>query len=143
MGKSSTALKIIVSLLSLAVVLGAMEGVLRYRDPRYLRLKRGRKPVPFRVAHPVYGHGLRPGASGRTSYYGEYDVPYKINSLGLRDREFAREIPPGTVRILVTGDSPRERVSEHFDLSWQKFPRQKDGHPLFSVEKDRLVRVGR
>ncbi len=105
MGKPSTALKLLLSLLSLAVVLGAMEGILRYRDPRSLRLTRGRKPVPFRVAHPVYGHALLPGATGRTSHYGEYDVPYKINSLGLREREVSRKIPPGTVRLLILGDS--------------------------------------
>lgn len=120
MRKTSTALKLLFSLLSLAVALGAMEGILRYRDPRSLRLKRGRKPVTFRRAHPVYGHGLRPGAAGESSNYGEYRVPYKINSLGLRDREFAREIPPGTVRILMTGDSFTEGFGVKLESAFVK-----------------------
>ncbi|MEK6710096.1 MAG: hypothetical protein AABZ64_05915, partial [Nitrospinota bacterium] len=97
--------KILLSLASLALALGAAEGVLRYKNPRSLRAEWVRKTIPYRQSHPVHGHGLVPGASGANEEKGEFRVSYRINSLGLRDREFRPEPPAGTVRLLVLGDS--------------------------------------
>jgi lysophospholipase L1-like esterase len=49
------------------------------------------------------GLALRPGAEGWWRKEGEAYV--KINSDGLRDREHAKQKPPGTLRIAVLGDS--------------------------------------
>ena len=45
-----------------------------------------------------------PDASGRL-IKPEFDVEYRINSFGLRDREYSRLKPPGTRRLLIFGDS--------------------------------------
>jgi lysophospholipase L1-like esterase len=51
-------------------------------------------------ANPEIAHEHTPNTSG--FFMG---VPVEINSMGLRDREFALAKPPGTVRILMLGDS--------------------------------------
>ena len=53
---------------------------------------------------PNYGWRNRPGARGffRTP---EFNMPVRINSLGLRDDETTREKPAGTFRLLGLGDS--------------------------------------
>jgi lysophospholipase L1-like esterase len=51
-------------------------------------------------AIPGMGHEHVPGRSG--TYMG---VPVAINSVGWRDREYTRRKPPGTVRIMMLGDS--------------------------------------
>jgi lysophospholipase L1-like esterase len=45
-----------------------------------------------------------PGAVGRM-VTPEFSVDYRINNAGLRDREYTKEKPPGTERLLVFGDS--------------------------------------
>jgi hypothetical protein len=52
------------------------------------------------VADPVLHHRLRPGLTTT-----DEGVPYATNSRGLRDREYRVPKPPGTVRILMLGDS--------------------------------------
>ena len=47
---------------------------------------------------------LVPGVSARQKT-SEFDVGIRINSEGMRDREFTRKKPPGIFRILVLGDS--------------------------------------
>ena len=54
------------------------------------------------------GFRLRPGARGRYRKEGESYV--EINSAGLRDREHAREKPPGVLRVAVVGDSYAEAL---------------------------------
>lgn len=62
---------------------------------------------------------LVPGSEGRDTK-SEFDVPVKINSHGLRDREFAYEKPPGTYRILVLGDSQTFGFGVHAEESYPK-----------------------
>lgn len=55
----------------------------------------------FSVSDPVRGQRLLPGYDGWFA-----GVPVQVNALGFRDpREYAVTKPPGTVRILVLGDS--------------------------------------
>lgn len=51
-------------------------------------------------ANPEIAHEHTPGTSG--FFMG---VPVAINSIGLRDREYPLEKPPGSVRVLMLGDS--------------------------------------
>ena len=61
----------------------------------------------FRRPDPVYHHGLVPDARGRQRT-SEWDIEYRINSLGLRDREIPLTKTAGTYRIVWTGDSTIE-----------------------------------
>lgn len=55
----------------------------------------------------VLHNELIPNAVSRyISEQGEFDIDIRINSLGLRDREYTEEKPKGVYRILVLGDSP-------------------------------------
>lgn len=66
-------------------------------------------------ASPERSHQHRPGAQAFLM-----GVDVKINSLGLRDREFPREKPPGTCRILVLGDSTTLGWGASFDALYTK-----------------------
>lgn len=44
--------------------------------------------------------------------------------------------------VLRDLEAPENSSHEFFDRSWDKFPRQKKGRPLFSVGKEQLVRSG-
>jgi hypothetical protein len=55
-------------------------------------------------AHPTRGWTHRPGAVDEYVKIGTRQE-IRINSLGLRERELAREREPGTWRVLVVGDS--------------------------------------
>ena len=58
---------------------------------------------------PEVGFALRPGAEGW--WRGEGVETYvRVNSQGLRDREHAKEKPPGTLRVAVLGDSYAEAL---------------------------------
>ncbi len=61
----------------------------------------------FRRPDPIYHHGLVPNTRGRQRT-AEWDVEYRINNLGLRDRDTSRAKPRGTYRILWVGDSTIE-----------------------------------
>ncbi|MER3523544.1 MAG: hypothetical protein C4326_05595 [Ignavibacteria bacterium] len=53
---------------------------------------------------PILHHRFKPNASGwyKTN---EFNTDYKINSLGLRDKEYSVKKPANTFRILMLGDS--------------------------------------
>lgn len=112
--------KLLLSAVSLALALGAAEAVLRARNPRHLRTEWTRKPIPFRQSHPVYGHGLKPGSGGINEEKREFRVAYRINSLGLRDREYPPDPPAGAVRLLFMGDSFTEGFGVELDDTFVK-----------------------
>ena len=63
------------------------------------------RPIPPGVTHRYsqdYGliYEMIPNSVGSTD-----GIPIHVNSLGMRDREYPREKPPGTTRIVVLGDS--------------------------------------
>ena len=61
-----------------------------------------RQPVPFAYvdAHPVLHHRLRPSYTANRR-----GVEFRINALGLKDREYPPGKPPGVYRVLMLGDS--------------------------------------
>jgi lysophospholipase L1-like esterase len=65
--------------------------------------------------NPLIGHEHRP--NGRARLMG---VDVAINSKGLRDREIAYERTPGTLRILMLGDSFTEGWGVAFDETFSK-----------------------
>ncbi|HVF67509.1 MAG TPA: SGNH/GDSL hydrolase family protein [Pyrinomonadaceae bacterium] len=91
--------KILVVLGSLAAGLLLAEAGLRLVGFRYLNLYRD---------DPEVGYSLRPGAEGWWREEGEAYI--RVNSEGLRDREHAKEKPPGTLRVAVVGDSYAEAL---------------------------------
>ena len=113
-------LNLLLLIIGLSAAVGAGELILRYRDPRYLRVHRARKLSPYRQRHPVYGHGLRPGATGVSVSKGEFRVSYRINSLGMRDREYPAEKPAEVFRLLIEGDSMTEGFSVELEDSFVK-----------------------
>lgn len=83
---------------SVLVVLALVEIVLRITTPR--EVMRYFFVAPDQTLH----HRFMPLASGRYQST-EFNTEYRINSLGLRDREYPLEKPQGAVRILMLGDS--------------------------------------
>ena len=77
----------------------ALELALRSASPTYRRMHS--PPHPFFLEHPTRGHALEPGFQGETVW----EVPFRVNSLGLRGPEIAANKPPGVKRVLVLGDS--------------------------------------
>ncbi len=66
------------------------------------------RPDPLMQPDERFGYAHIPNASGwwvNIDAPGEFQTYVRINSRGLRDREYAYEKPPGTFRILVLGDS--------------------------------------
>lgn len=93
----SVAAKLLALGLSLALCLALAELVLRVQiGPPVVYLF----PQESYRHDPVMGHKMVPGDRAFT-----HDRPVAINSVGLRGPEYAREVPPGTRRILAMGDS--------------------------------------
>lgn len=72
------------------------------------------EPTACRKLHPTLHHALVPN-SQCTYRSKEWSVKFTVNSLGLRDREYTRQTPQGTARIIVVGDS----FTEGFGVSEQ------------------------
>ena len=61
----------------------------------------------YRAIDPILSHVFKPKTEGY--HYGpEFKTFYKINSLGMRDREYTFKKPRGAYRILMMGDSYTE-----------------------------------
>jgi lysophospholipase L1-like esterase len=105
-------LRVMVSIGWLVLLLIFLEILLRLLFPQ-LGLSR-----EIREPHPVLHHTLTPGASGTMSSP-EFKVHYRVNSMGLRDREYEIK-KPGTFRILVLGDSVVEGWGVEIEESWVK-----------------------
>ena len=74
----------------------------------------------FYAPDPELGYALRPGAAG---WYRKEGAAYvRVNSEGLRDREHAREKPPGVVRVAVVGDSYAEALQVEQEAAFWSSP---------------------
>ena len=85
----------------LGILMTASLGVSLLLAELILRMVFG-TPVHFRypqeryVPEPVIGHWLEPGQSTFTHHH-----PVHVNSIGLRDRDYPREVPAGRYRLRV------------------------------------------
>lgn len=70
----------------------------------YLHLNADILPLACRRKDPILNHSLTPNTTCRFKT-SEWDITYRINSLGLRDQEYSQQKPLGAYRILVLGDS--------------------------------------
>jgi len=93
--------KLVVPLLSLAFVAAMIEAGLRLAgyDP-IASATEGRAFFLAASPRPDLEYTLVPGTSGRA-----WGCAVSIDSLGFRDREYARRKPDGVYRILIIGDS--------------------------------------
>ncbi len=83
---------------SIIVALLLLEGIVRIIEPREVMR------YFFMQSDSLVHHSFLPGATGHYKTT-EFDVVYRINSHGLRDRERPLAKPPGTGRIMMLGDS--------------------------------------
>lgn len=60
----------------------------------------GDRPHRYMTSDPVLHHRARPGLATHVA-----GTEFSTNSLGLRDREYARPKPPSVFRVLMLGDS--------------------------------------
>ena len=94
------------TLVALAISNGMLEvhlaeGIVEFRDPaKFMRAHNYEESGHVLLHDETLGWRNPPNYIGRT-----YDKPLRINSQGLRDREYDFEKPDGTTRILVLGDS--------------------------------------
>ncbi len=80
-------------------------------------------PDPFLQPDERFGLAHIPNASGwwvNIEAPGEFQTPVRINSKGLRDREYPYEKPPGTFRILLLGDNFAEAFQVPLEDSFQE-----------------------
>ncbi len=89
---------ILLAIFSLIVCVGILEIVVRILEPaevmRYF----------YSEDDNILHHKFKPNGTGRYKTT-EFDTDYKINSLGLRDKEYSIPKPSNTFRILMLGDS--------------------------------------
>jgi hypothetical protein len=95
------------SLAGLAVALILIEIFLRLFAPQLTYDRAIKRASSFYRESDWLPFELKPGFNGRVaSTEGEeYEYEVHINSLGFRDDEFPIEKPPGTVRVMMLGDS--------------------------------------
>jgi hypothetical protein len=118
---------------ALAVGLLLAEAGLRVIGFRYLNLY---------TEDPDVGFALRPGAEGW--WRGEGVETYvRVNSQGLRDREHAKEKPPGTLRVAVLGDSFAEALQVPAeDAFWSVAERRLQGCAAAGGRKVEFINFG-
>lgn len=89
---------VMLTIVSLVVCLVVLEIAVRLMEPREVMR------YFYSQDDPILHHRFKPNATGwyKTN---EFNTDYKINSLGLRDREYSIEKPANTFRILMLGDS--------------------------------------
>lgn len=121
------------SLLIVATVVGLLlaEGVLRL----YLKATADILPAGCRKEDKVLHHGLTSKQSCQFKT-NEWDVMYRINSLGMRDKEYSSIKPQGTFRILLLGDSFAEGYGVEESASYQNQLERllNDRYPQINVE---------
>ena len=114
----------------------------------FVRKKEGNFPAASEAYARSYGEALQDGNEyiARMCFDQLVDVQLlallKDGAIFRNVSELRRGVRVHIDEMLVHLQAPLEHISKHFDLSWQKVPRQRDGHPMFSVEKERLIRVG-
>jgi len=62
------------------------------------------EPTQCRKFDPVLDHSLVPNSICRFKTK-EWDLEFKVNSQGLRDKEYSIQKPAGVYRIIMLGDS--------------------------------------
>lgn len=89
---------LLLTFISLVVGVGILEIAVRLMEPREVMR------YFYSEDDPILHHRFKPNATGwyKTN---EFNTDYKINSLGLRDKEYSIEKPAHTFRILMLGDS--------------------------------------
>jgi hypothetical protein len=81
------------------------------------------RPDTFFQPDERFGYFHVPNADGwwvNIDAPGEFQTRVRINSLGLRDREYPYEKPPGVFRILVLGDSFADALEVSLEDSFQE-----------------------
>jgi len=108
-------LKIGLTVLSLLVSLILTELVIRY----YLKLSEPISDKDCRKKDELLHHVLIPLTSCRSKTK-EWDIKFKVNSLGLRDYEYNAIKPDNTFRILMLGDSFTEGYGVEINETFSK-----------------------
>jgi len=75
--------------------------------------------VRYRFSY-TRGWEQEPNASYQYTKYGEFTVPIRYNSAGLRDREYPLQKEAGTFRIALMGDSFTEALQVRLEESYAK-----------------------
>lgn len=104
-------------LFNLLVAAACLEVYVRVKHGALLGLKA--REQQYRRADFTFDHSLIPGASAVCATR-EWNVPYRINRMGFRDREFASPKPDGVYRILALGDSYLEGYGVKLEDSFIK-----------------------
>lgn len=78
-----------------------------------------RNQSAFRVRDQIYHHGFKPNVSVDLEYWGPLAAPYRINSMGFRDR-VVREVPlrSDKHRIVFIGDSFTEGIGIPYEKTF-------------------------
>jgi len=107
------------SLLLMLMVLLPLTDLVFTRLYALLRPQFYRPQSSFRVRNETYHHGFKPNLSVDLEYWGFLGAPYRINSLGFRDR-VVREVPlrSDRRRILFIGDSFTEGIGVPYEQTF-------------------------
>lgn len=103
----------LLTLISITVSVGFLEIVVRMIEPK--EVMRYFYSEDSNILH----HKFKPNAVGRYKTT-EFDTDYKINSLGLRDKEYSVQKPANTFRIVMIGDSFTEGDGVFSDETFSK-----------------------